>query len=123
MKYYHCIIYIYIYIIRIPAEFDIESAQNKYLSSFEQSYSNSMNTVLVQELIRFNGLTTVIRSSLKSILLAMKGEESMSQQLEMVIIYIYIYILGFGKHASSEDTFNVDVPFLPVPKAPSKLYQ
>ena len=43
-----------------------------------------MNTVLVQELTRFNDLLNVVLSSLKKILLALKGEELLSQQLESV---------------------------------------
>lgn len=38
-----------------------------------------MNTVLVQELQRFNLLLTVILNSLKNILLALKGEVLLSE--------------------------------------------
>ena len=41
-----------------------------------------MNTVLTQELIRFNGLINVIRSSLKDLKKAIKGEVLLSAQLE-----------------------------------------
>ena len=43
-----------------------------------------MNTFLVQELTRFNNLLRVIQSTLKSILLALKGEVLLSEQLEKV---------------------------------------
>lgn len=43
--------------------------------AYPTSYSESMNTVLVQELQRYNNLTVVIRATLKE-----------------VCMYIYIYI-------------------------------
>lgn len=41
-----------------------------------------MNTVLTQELIRFNGLINTIRNSLKDLKKAIKGEVLLSAQLE-----------------------------------------
>lgn len=52
-----------------PKEFDIEEAINKY----PVNYNESMNTVLTQELNRFNKLISIIRSSLKDINLALQG--------------------------------------------------
>ena len=62
----------------IPEPFDIKGAEKKYPVSYEQS----MNTVLTQELIRFNGLITTVRSSLKDLKKAIKGEILLSAQLE-----------------------------------------
>ena len=51
---------------KLPKEFNPEIVRAK----FPVSYANSMNTVLGQEVIRYNRLTSTIASSLKSIDLA-----------------------------------------------------
>eukprot|EP00762_Andalucia_godoyi_P000179 ANDGO_02454.mRNA.1 Dynein-1-beta heavy chain len=70
---------------KLPAPFDGELAQQK----FPVSYNESMNTVFCQELIRFNKLTTVIRSTLNQIRKAIKGLVVMSSDLEKVGISLY----------------------------------
>ena len=54
----------------IAAPFDLEAASKKYPVNYHQS----MNSVFTQELTRFNGLIKTIRSSLKDLKLAIKGE-------------------------------------------------
>jgi dynein heavy chain len=65
---------------KIPQRFDIATVQAKY----PVQYSESMNTVLVQECIRYNRLTDVIRSSLSSLRKALVGEVVMSKEIELL---------------------------------------
>ena len=70
---------------RLPPAFDVELAEKKY----PVSYSECMNTVLTQELQRFNRLTNVIRTTLIDIGKAIEGLVVMSAQLEQIFTFIY----------------------------------
>jgi len=65
---------------KVPVEFDRERVMKKFPIRFDES----MNTVLAQELIRFNGLIDVVRTTLAGLRKALKGLIVMSGELEEV---------------------------------------
>merc|ERR1711865_1079912 len=64
----------------VPANYDMELVQINY----PVSWGESMNTVLKQELLRFNNLLAAIRQSLIDVVKAIKGIVVMSSELELL---------------------------------------
>ncbi|OAJ37962.1 hypothetical protein BDEG_21931 [Batrachochytrium dendrobatidis JEL423] len=61
-------------------DFDVSLAKKHYPVKYEES----MNTVLIQELVRYNRLLQAVRESLQNVLKALKGLVVMSKELEEV---------------------------------------
>jgi dynein heavy chain len=72
-------------LLQLPVPFDIESIQ----AAYPTTYQDSMNTVLVQEAIRYNALLAVLDSSLRATLKALEGIVVMSPDLEKVANSLY----------------------------------
>lgn len=70
---------------RLPVLFDVEEIQKKFPIQYEQS----MNTVLLQEAIRYNRLLEVVRRTLVEVQDAILGKVVMSTELEAVFNHMY----------------------------------
>ena len=70
---------------KVPPVYFIEDVQKKYPTT----YSESMNTVLAQECIRYNSVLEIMQQTLQESLKALKGLVVMSGELEEVCNAIY----------------------------------
>lgn len=73
------------HLLQIAAPFDVEQLQRQYPATYQES----MNTVLVQEAMRYNALLEVVAASLKECAKAVKGLVVMSPSLEAVSDSMY----------------------------------
>nr|XP_031326333.1 dynein heavy chain 1, axonemal isoform X8 [Camelus dromedarius] len=74
-----------IVLLKLPEPINLQQVMNKYPVLYEES----MNTVLVQEVIRYNRLLQVITQTLRDLLKALKGLVVMSSQLELMAASLY----------------------------------
>jgi dynein heavy chain, axonemal len=70
---------------KVAEPFNLDQFRRKYSTKYE----DSMNTVLVQEAIRFNRLVTLLHQTLEQLPMAIKGEVVMSKELEDVYRSLY----------------------------------
>nr|XP_012230662.1 PREDICTED: dynein heavy chain 1, axonemal-like [Linepithema humile] len=69
----------------IPEPFDLIAMQMRYPLLYEES----LNTVLLEEARRYNGLLEIVQSTLQDLLKALKGLIVMSEQLERIVISLF----------------------------------
>ncbi|EDL24804.1 mCG3819, partial [Mus musculus] len=72
-------------LLQVPGPIELQEVTKK----FPVLYEESMNTVLVQEVIRYNKLLEVITQTLSDMLKAIKGLVVMSLELELMSISLY----------------------------------
>lgn len=72
-------------LMQVDAPFDVDKLQKQYPATYQES----MNTVLVQEALRYNALLEVVAASLQECARAVKGLVVMSPSLEAVANSMY----------------------------------
>lgn len=70
---------------KTPPVFDLEMVGKKY----ETDYYESMNTVIFQECVRYNGLLSVMKVTLAAVQRALVGEIVMTEELDLLATSMY----------------------------------
>jgi len=70
---------------KTPSVIDLDEVQEAYPTE----YTESMNTVLTQEITRYNALLGVMAVMLKDVQKALKGEVVMSEELEVLATSLF----------------------------------
>ena len=70
---------------RLPKRFDIDKVRDKH----PVQHDESLNSVLHQELMRYNNLITVVFNSMKTLIDAVNGDAVMTQDLELILTNVY----------------------------------
>jgi dynein heavy chain, axonemal len=70
---------------KTPPAFDLDEVVKQYPTD----YNESMNTVLAQEIIRYNRLLVVMAQMLKDVQLALIGEVVMSEELDKMATSLF----------------------------------
>ncbi|CAG9819626.1 unnamed protein product [Phaedon cochleariae] len=70
---------------QLPKPFDLELISKRYPVRYEES----LNTVIIQEAIRYNKLLNVIKTTLNELLKALKGLVVMSEALEKMTLSLF----------------------------------
>jgi dynein heavy chain, axonemal len=65
---------------KIPKEIDLEKTKTLH----ELKYEDSMNTVLHQEIHKYNIFINIVQKSLDRLMLAIQGKESMDDELDHI---------------------------------------
>jgi len=71
---------------KLPPVFDVE----EIFKLFPTDYNESMNTVLLQEIIRYNVLLATMKKSIKNLKKALTGKIVMSEEMEKMASSLYI---------------------------------
>lgn len=70
---------------KTPAVIDLDEVSEKYPTE----YTESMNTVLCQEIVRYNALLNVMIVMLRDVQKALKGEVVMGEELEILATSLF----------------------------------